>query len=128
MALHSRSGVTNTFQVHPAELLEFLGGQFGVMSPLIMAGMVVAAVALIWKRHADLRTRFLLSQFLPLYGLFMFFSLNKAGQPNWAAPALVTGIIFTVVYWRERGGAPAGLALGRRRGLCPRAAHDGGDA
>jgi len=33
--------------------------------------------------------------------LFAFFSLNKAGQANWAAPALVTGIIFTVVYWRE---------------------------
>jgi hypothetical protein len=45
--------------------------------------------------------RFLLGQFLPLYGLFAFFSLNKAGQANWAAPALVTGIIFTVVYWRE---------------------------
>ena len=102
IALHSRSGVTNTFQVHPGELLKFLGGQFAVVSPLFMAGMVVAAVMLAWKRHADLRTRFLLSQFLPLYGLFLFFSLNKAGQPNWAAPALVPGILFTVVYWRER--------------------------
>ena len=101
MALHARSGVDKSFQVHPMELLTFLGGQFGVISPLIMAGMVVAAVVLIWKQHADVRVRFLLSQFLPLYGLFAFFSLNKAGQANWAAPALVTGIIFTVVYWRE---------------------------
>jgi 4-amino-4-deoxy-L-arabinose transferase-like glycosyltransferase len=101
IALHSRSGVTNTFQIHPLELLKFLGGQFGVVSPLFMAGMLVAAIVLTWKRHADLRMRFLLSHFLPLYGLFAFFSLNKAGQPNWAAPALVTGIIFTVVYWRE---------------------------
>jgi 4-amino-4-deoxy-L-arabinose transferase-like glycosyltransferase len=101
IALHSRSGVTNTFQIHPLELLKFLGGQFGVVSPLFMAGMLVAAIALFWKRHADLRVRFLLSQFLPLYGLFAFFSLNKAGQPNWAAPALVAGVILTVVYWRE---------------------------
>ena len=101
IALHSRSGVTNTFQVHPLELLRFLGGQFGVVSPLFMAGILVAAIGLAWKRHADLRMRFLLSQFLPLYGVFAFFSLNKAGQPNWAAPALVTGIIFTVVYWRD---------------------------
>ena len=101
IALHSRSGVTNTFQIHPSELLKFLGGQFGVVSPLFMAGMLVAAVALVLTKHADLRVRFLLSQFLPLYGLFAFFSLNKAGQPNWAAPALVAGIIFTVVYWRE---------------------------
>jgi 4-amino-4-deoxy-L-arabinose transferase-like glycosyltransferase len=101
IALHSRSGVTNTFQIHPGQLLKFLGGQFGVVSPLFMAGIFIAAVALTWKERADLRVRFLLSQFLPLYGLFMFFSLNSAGKENWAAPALVTGIIFTVVYWRE---------------------------
>jgi 4-amino-4-deoxy-L-arabinose transferase-like glycosyltransferase len=101
IALHSRSGVTNTFQIRPTELLQFIGNQFAVISPLIMAGMVVAAVALIWQRHTDQRIRFLMSHFLPLYGLFAFFSLNKAGQANWAAPALVTGIIFTVVYWRE---------------------------
>ncbi len=101
MALHTRSGVDKSFQIHPLELLQFIGGQFGVISPLIALGMVIAAVALLWKKHTDERVRFLLSQFLPLYGLFAFFSLNKAGQANWAAPALVTGIIFTVVYWRE---------------------------
>ena len=101
IALHSRSGVKSSFGIHPGELLKFLGGQFGVVSPLIMAGMFVAAGALLWQRHTDLRVRFLLSQFLPVYGLFMFFSLNSAGKENWAVPALVTGIIFTVVYWRE---------------------------
>ena len=100
IALHSRSGVTDKFEVHPLELLTFVGGQFGVVSPLFMAGMVVATVALLLTKWADLRVRFLLSQFLPLYGLFAFFSVNKAGQPNWAAPALVAGIILTVVYWR----------------------------
>jgi hypothetical protein len=101
IALHSRSGVTDKFEIHPTELLKFFGGQLGVVSPLFMAGILTAAVALVLTKHADLRVRFLLSQFLPLYGLFAFFSLNKAGQPNWAAPALVAGIIFTVVYWRE---------------------------
>ena len=100
-ALHSRSGVTNSFQIHPGQLFEFLIQQFVVVSPLFMAGMVVAAVVLIWKRHTDLRTRFLLSQFLPVYALFLFFSLNSTGKPNWIAPALIAGIIFTVVFWRE---------------------------
>jgi len=101
IALHDRSGVKSSFQIHPLELLTFIGGQFGVISPVFAAGMVVALVALLWTRFTDLRVRFLMSQFLPLYGLFAFFSLNKAGQANWAAPALITGIIFTVVYWRE---------------------------
>jgi len=100
-ALHSRSGVTDSFHIHPDEFLRFVGEQFAVMSPLFMAGIAVAAGGLAWKRHTDLRTRFLLSQFLPLYGIFIFFSLNKAGKPNWTAPALITGIIFTVVFWRE---------------------------
>jgi 4-amino-4-deoxy-L-arabinose transferase-like glycosyltransferase len=101
MALHSRSGVTNSFAIHPGQEFKFLLQQFGILSPLFMAGMMVAAVVLTWKKHSDLRTRFLLSQFLPVYGLFMFFSLNSAGKPNWIAPALITGIILTVVFWRE---------------------------
>ena len=79
-------------------------------------------------RHADLRVRFLLSQFLPLYGLFAFFSLNKAGQPNWAAPALVAGIIFTVVYWREVVARHPAWRWGVGAALRHRAADDGGDA
>jgi hypothetical protein len=66
-----------------------------------MAGIFIAAIALLLKRSGDLRTRFLLSQFLPIYGLFLFFSLNSAGKANWTVPALVTGIIFTVAFWRE---------------------------
>jgi hypothetical protein len=120
MALHSRSGVSNSFQIRPLEVLKFLGQQFGVISPLIMAGMLVAAIALACRPDADLRARFLLSQYLPVYGLFLFFSLNKAGLANWPAPALITGIIFTVVYWREmmvripawRWGVRAAFALG----------------
>jgi len=101
IALHSRSGVTNTFGIHPLQLLRFAGEQFGVISPLIMAGMIVAAVGMLRRHATEMRTRFLLSQFLPLYALFLFFSLNSAGKPNWTAPVLVTGIILTTVYWRE---------------------------
>lgn len=101
IALHSRSGVTNTFHIRPGQFLKFLGEQFGVVSPFFMAAIIVAAVALLLKRGGDERSRFLLSQFLPIYALFGFFALNNAGQPNWTVPALVTGIIFTVVFWRD---------------------------
>jgi 4-amino-4-deoxy-L-arabinose transferase-like glycosyltransferase len=101
MALHSRSGVEGSFHLHPTELLRFVGEQFVVVSPLFMAGIAVAAVALVWIRPGNERTGFLLSQYWPLYGVFIFFSLNRAGEANWPAPALITGIIFTVVFWQE---------------------------
>jgi 4-amino-4-deoxy-L-arabinose transferase-like glycosyltransferase len=101
IALHSRSGVTDTFHVSLAPFSRFVGEQFGAISPFFMAGIVIAAIALLFKRREDLRVRFLLSQYLPLYALFSFFALNNPGQPNWTVPALVTGIIFTVVFWRE---------------------------
>ena len=101
MALHSRSGVNGAFQLHPAELFRFVGEQFAVTSPLFMAGIGVATVAVAWTRHAGVRTRFLLSQWWPLYGVVLFFSLNKAGKANWTVPALITGIIVTVVFWRD---------------------------
>ncbi|HVU27373.1 MAG TPA: glycosyltransferase family 39 protein [Verrucomicrobiae bacterium] len=97
-ALHSRSGVTDTFKIHPHQLINFIFEQFIVVSPLFMAGIIVAAIFLL-KPNIDLRTKFLLSQFLPIYGLFMFFSLNSAGKPNWTVPALVTGIVFTTNFW-----------------------------
>ena len=99
-ALHSRSGVTNTFQINPDQFFRFIGEQFGVISPLFMTGILVAAVGMFVKWRQDPRVPFLLSQYLPIYALFAFFALNNAGQPNWTVPALVTGIIFTVVFWR----------------------------
>ncbi len=100
-ALHSRSGVEDSFRVHPVELLRFLGEQAGVVSPLLMVGMVVALVGMWWNRSHELRVRLLLSQCVPVQALFIFFSLNKAGKSNWVAPALITGIILLVVFWRE---------------------------
>lgn len=101
IALHTRSGVKSSFSIHPLEFLRFVGEVFGVISPLIFAGMIVAAVALLRHNHRDLRARFLLSQCLPVFALFLFFSLNKAGKSNWIAPALITGVIFMVVFWQE---------------------------
>lgn len=100
-ALRSRSGVKSSFGIHPDEFFQFVGEIFGVVSPLFGVGMVVATVGLLWKKHGDLRVRFLLSQSVPLVGLFLFFSLNKAGKSNWIAPALITGIILSVVFWRD---------------------------
>jgi 4-amino-4-deoxy-L-arabinose transferase-like glycosyltransferase len=101
VTLRWQSGAEHSFRIRPLQLLQFLVEQLGVISPLIALGMAVAAAALLVSRHRDPRVRFLLCQFLPLYGIFTFFSLNAAGKSNWPAPALITGIVLLVVFWRE---------------------------
>ncbi len=100
-ALHSRSGVETSFQIHPLELLRFLAGEIMVLTPLIGVGFGVAVLGLILKSPTDVRIKFLEAHVLPVFGVFCFFSLNKAGKENWPAPGLLAGLILTVVYWRE---------------------------
>jgi 4-amino-4-deoxy-L-arabinose transferase-like glycosyltransferase len=102
-ALHSRSGLENSFQIRPAQLLRFLGEEVGVISPLIALGMVIAAAGLLVTQQRDPRVRLLLSQFVPLYAIFTFFSLSTAGKGNWPAPALVTAVVLVVVFWQDLG-------------------------
>jgi len=101
LALQDRSGVQGSFGLHPSELWRYLGEQFAVLSPLLPVGMLIAAVGL-WRKHSEEpRVKLLLTQYVPLQAIFLFFGLNKAGQPNWIAPSLITGIILLVVFWRD---------------------------
>ena len=100
-ALHSRSGVEDSFGFHPAEFFQFVGGQFLVLSPLMGLGLLMATIGLARKQHNDIRIRFLLTQLVPLVGIFLFFSLNKSGKENWTAPALLSGVVLLVVFWRN---------------------------
>jgi 4-amino-4-deoxy-L-arabinose transferase-like glycosyltransferase len=100
-ALHSRSGLEGSFQIRPREISRYLGGQLAVLSPFLCIGVFVATFGL-WRRHGEeARVKYLLSQFVPVQALFLFFSLNSAGQNNWIAPTMVTGIVLLVVFWRD---------------------------
>jgi hypothetical protein len=117
--LRWQSGAEHSFHFRPLQLLQFLGEQLGVVSPLLGLGMIAAALGLLRSQSRDPRARFLLCQFLPVYALFTFFSLNAAGKPNWPAPALITGIVLLVVFWHDlvrrrprwRWAVQAGLGL-----------------
>jgi 4-amino-4-deoxy-L-arabinose transferase-like glycosyltransferase len=101
LALQDRSGAQESFGMHPLQLWRYLGLQVAVLSPLLPVGMAIAAVGL-WRKHSEEpRVKLLLTQFVPLQALFLFFSLNKAGQPNWIAPSLLTGVVLLVVFWRD---------------------------
>ena len=100
-ALHERSGIQHSFGIHPWEFLQYLGGIFAVVSPLIMAGILVAAIGL-WRSEGDEpRVKHLVSQFLPVQVMYLILGLNSKGEPNWIAPSLITGIVMLVVFWRQ---------------------------
>ncbi|NQU45070.1 glycosyltransferase family 39 protein [bacterium] len=107
----------------PGCFLEFLGSQFGVISPIIFAGMLVAAwMAFRGKSDApvsvrDNRVRFLLCTSIPIFLLLLTKSLLGKVQANWAAPAYYSWTILVVYIfdrWYEKRPRPIAIwaALG----------------
>ena len=119
-ALHERSGIHHSFGIHPIEVLRYLAGQLGAITPLLMVGMVVAMIGL-WRFQSDqLRVKHLLSQFVPIQLMYSLLSLNSRVEPNWVAPSLIAGVVLLVAFWRQliirsskwRWTAWSGLGLG----------------
>ena len=87
--------------IHPGHFLEFFGSQFGVIGPLFFAALI-AIVA----RPANLAAppaRLLAAFSLPTLGLMLGESFLSRAEPNWAAPAYVSGIALAVA-WALAGG------------------------
>ena len=118
LALADRSGLDRSLVFKPQEFFKYVGAELGVLTPLFLVGMVVAAIALWRNQSHETRVRFLLTQFVPIQGICLLFSLNSRVLPNWIAPTLLPGIIMLVAYWRplfERAPkwrTPVWIALG----------------
>ena len=100
-ALHERSGIGHSFGIHPIEVLRYLAGQLGAITPLLWVGMVVATVRLWRFQSAQGRVKHLLSQFVPIQAMYLLLSLNSRVEPNWIAPTMIAGVVLLVVFWRQ---------------------------
>ncbi len=119
--LAERGDLVSGWGVHPLEFLKFVGGQLGVISPLLFTGIMAAVVAGTRTRARSPQIRFLLCLFLPLFIGYAVLSLHRAAQPNWTAPCYLAGVILLAAWWpgwsaahprwRWLGGATIGLAL-----------------
>jgi 4-amino-4-deoxy-L-arabinose transferase-like glycosyltransferase len=98
--LTHRGALDEQAHFRPMDVLVFLGGQAGVISPIVFIAFIIA---LLWPslKTADDRgqTRFTLALFLPLFLLYFFLSFQKASQPNWPAAAYLGGFIFLAAKW-----------------------------
>ena len=119
--LTHRGALDEKAHFRPFDVMVFLGGQAGVISPAIF----IVLILVLFRRSLktaddDGQTRFLLSLFLPVFLLYFFLSFQKASQANWPAAAYVGGFIFLAAKWdvlmeRARWArwlAIAGLAIG----------------
>ena len=78
--------------------LSFVGGQLGVVSPLLLVFMIIAAIR---RRKID-GLSFWFS--VPLVALFVLKSIQGEVLPNWALAAYLTGLIaFAAYYLRDLG-------------------------
>lgn len=83
---------------------EFLGSQALILSPLLF-GWILVAMALSLRagvRERDDRWLFLFWGWAPTFTIFLLLSLRQKVQANWAAPAYVTALLASVVYFAQR--------------------------
>jgi membrane-associated phospholipid phosphatase len=77
---------------------EFLGSQFGVITPLLLILMVVS----VWRLREKREGAFLFWFLIPVIVFFLLKSIQAKVQANWALPGYISGIIaFSAFYMRN---------------------------
>jgi 4-amino-4-deoxy-L-arabinose transferase-like glycosyltransferase len=90
--------------IHPLQMLEFLGAQFGVFGPIPAAilFLMLFRIRHYW-RGARGRYAVLLAFILPMLGLITTISLLSRAHANWAAPAYIGASVLVAGWAMETG-------------------------
>ena len=90
--------VAEGFRLSITSLIEFLGSQLGVITPLLF---ILIAVS-VWKLREKREGMFLFWFSIPVIAFFILKSLQAKVQANWAMPGYITGIIAFSAFYFER--------------------------
>ncbi|MBR9971828.1 ArnT family glycosyltransferase [Magnetospirillum sulfuroxidans] len=74
------------------KLAEFVGGQFGVAGPILMAAILFSLVVA-FRRNADPRLKLLAAFTVPVLLVMTVESFLSRANANWTAPAYVAGVV-----------------------------------
>ena len=85
--------------------VKFVGGQIGVLHPVLACVLPISLWYLVRRAHGDARAMHLLAFGAPMLGYLLFQSLWIQIKINWLAPAYVALLLGVVLWWRERGEA-----------------------
>jgi hypothetical protein len=86
-----------TLTLHPGNMLEFIGAQFGVFGPILFAALlwIMGKFKTTFKND---KYRLLLLNVLPLLCVIIAVSLISRAHANWAAPVYVPATILVVAW------------------------------
>lgn len=93
------------FRLKPLSVLEWLGGQAGVLSPLVFLGVLWLAFRPPAALRGRAELRYALSLFLPLFLGYTLLSFNRASNANWAALAYPCMLVVLPAAWSLGPGA-----------------------
>lgn len=90
--------IAEGIQISLISFLEFIGSQFGVITPLLLILMAVS----LWQLRREKEGSLLFWFSVPVIGFFLLKSIQGKVQANWALPAYVTGIVAFSAYSLKR--------------------------
>jgi hypothetical protein len=87
--------------VNPLSVLEWLGGQAGVLSPLVFLAVLGVAFRAPGALRGTREWRYGLALFLPLFVGYTLLSFNRPSNANWAALAYPCMLVLVAGAWER---------------------------
>lgn len=90
-------GASQGLNLHPKDMLEFLGSQFGLLGPVIFGTFLVAIV--LWRKtEKPAADRFLYFFSIPVFLLILGQALMSGAEANWAATAFPAVLVLATAH------------------------------
>jgi 4-amino-4-deoxy-L-arabinose transferase-like glycosyltransferase len=94
-------GIEQTRHFDLVAFASYFAGQAGIINPLFFGFLIYYCCSKTKEIFANDKLAFLFWPFVITFGFFAYTALFKKPEPNWPAPAYVSGAIF-LAYWLER--------------------------
>ncbi|MCC6954748.1 MAG: glycosyltransferase family 39 protein [Deltaproteobacteria bacterium] len=92
----------SSLRIRPEKFLELVGGQLGLIGPLLCAALLVLTFRVLTRRRESApRELFLASFVAPLLLMCVVVSFTKSVYANWPFPAFIGAMLLLVVKWNE---------------------------
>ena len=111
-----RAGLAHEWRFNPNFAVDFIVAEFGLLNPIFCVAAIWAVVATLRRyRHDPLRL-FLLSMSVPIFVIYLLWTLRARVHPNWPAPAILPLFALMALHWENRSRETASLAIKRWMG------------